>query len=259
MKRLAWGLTLALAACPERAVAERGVSLVYRKPSGEALRSVVDRRLARLKLRANLSEDDSTLTVRLPEGSDVARVKALLAQPAKLEFCAEDAATAARWCERSWPAGVRVENAGRACSVVAATRPELEAALADAGSAFAHGGLPGSAEAWALSSCLSPHVVSAEVHQTPPSLSVELDRAGGRDFAALTTGLVGRRLLIRLDGVVSSAPVVMAPITGGKAMLSTGQRDASALEVLAASLVGGVLPPLVLEREGTWGPPSLRR
>jgi preprotein translocase subunit SecD len=66
-------------------------------------------------------------------------------------------------------------------------------------------------------------------------------------------------LIIRLDDVVRSAPVVRESITGGRAMLTTGALDRAGREVLAASLVGGALPVLVLEREGTWGPPSLKR
>jgi preprotein translocase subunit SecD len=88
---------------------------------------------------------------------------------------------------------------------------------------------------------------------------LEFDRASGRDFAALTTALVGKKLLIRLNGVVVSAPVVNEAITGGKAMLTgSAAQSREELELLAASLVGGPLPGLVLEKEGTWGPPSLR-
>ena len=66
-------------------------------------------------------------------------------------------------------------------------------------------------------------------------------------------------MIIKLDDEVGSAPIVMEPITGGKAMLMTGAKDPESMEMLAASLVGGALPELVLEKEGTWGPPSLKR
>lgn len=293
-------LCLLLVACPERQAPERGLMLVYRKPSSDSLRSVVDRRLAQLKLRANLSEDDSTLTVRVAEGTDVSRIKALFAQTAHLEFCGEDAVVAERWCDETWPAGITTDSAKRACSLLGPTRKVLEAAiladaagdagdaglgdaglgdagLGDAGAfpphgslskrefpkrAFAFGTSDSRASAFAITGCFTPRVVAADVREAgdqPAALSLEFDRASGRDFAALTTSLVGKRLIILLDGVVNSAPVVMEPITGGKGMLTTGLNDRAALEVMAASLVGGTLPVLVLERESTWGPPSFKR
>lgn len=260
MRRIALlGLCFVLTGCPERRPPERGIQLTYRKPGPESVRAVVDRRLAQLKVRANLSEDDSTLTVRVPEGADVSRIKAVLAQAGTLDFCAEDAAVAAHWCEQEWPSKVSVERSGQStCSLRAASRKELESALADGGT-FASGPVGERAEAWSIANCLAPRVVSAQVSQTPPSLMLEFDRAGGRDFAAFTKSVVGGHLVIRIDGVVSSAPVVIEPITGGKAMLTSGLSSRAELELLAASLVGGALPPLVLEREGTWGPPSLTR
>lgn len=251
------GLTLLLLACPERAVPERGIQLVYRKPSADPVRSVVDRRLAQLKLRANLQEDDGTLTVRVPEGADLSRIKSVFAQAAKLEFCAEDATLAARWCRDAWPSGVTTETTGTTCMLRASTRAELDRALPDAGSEVAFAQRP--AGAYVVASCLAPRIISAEVHDQPLSFTVEFDRAGARDFAELTKSAVGRRLIIRLDGVVESAPVVMEPITGGKAMITVGLEDRAAIEVLAASLVGGALPVMKLEREGTWGPPSFKR
>ena len=250
--------SLVLVACPERTVPEHGLQLVYKKPDPGSIRSVVDRRLAQLKLRANLSEDDSRLTVRVAEGADVARLKALLAQPGKLEFCKEDGTVALRWCEEKWPAGLLVEHGGTTCSLQADSRRALEAALPDAGDELAWGLEGARTTAWPIAGCLSIRVAAAEVRDTPPSINLEFDRAGGKEFAALTTATVGRHLLIRLDGVVTSAPVVQEPITGGRAMITAGQRSRADLELLAASLVGGALPVLVLEKEGTWGPPSFR-
>jgi preprotein translocase subunit SecD len=294
-------LCLLLVACPERQAPERGLMLVYRKPSSDSIRSVVDRRLAQLKLRANLSEDDSTITVRVAEGTDVSRIKALFAQTAHLEFCGEDAVVAERWCDEPWPPGITTDSAKRACSLLGPTRELLEAAIladaaGDAGGdagpedagledarraaagatptrgslskrefpkrAFAFGTSDSRASAFAITGCFTPRVVAAEVREAgdqPAALSLEFDRASGRDFAALTTSLVGKRLIILLDGVVNSAPVVMEPITGGKGMLTTGPHDRAALEVMAASLVGGTLPVLLLERESTWGPPPFKR
>lgn len=250
---------LVLIGCPERREPERGLQLVYKKPSAAPLRSNVDRRLAQLKLRANLSEDDTTLTVRVPEGADLTRIKALFAQRGHLEFCPENAIVAGRWCDEKWPSGVIVDSVGKTCSLLAASRAELEAALPDAGSDFAWGKAGSQACAFSITSCLSPRIVAAELKKDQPGLMLDFDRAGARDFAALTTTTVGRRLIIRLDGVVGSAPVVREPITGGRAMLTTGPQQQEELEVLAAALVGGALPELELMRQETWGPPTLRK
>ena len=252
-------LVLVLIGCPERREPERGLQLVYKKPDATPLRSSVDRRLAQLKLRANLSEDDTTLTVRVPEGGDVARIKALFAQRGHLEFCPENATVAGKWCDAQWPAGVVVDSVGKTCSLLAANRSALEAALPDAGSDFAWGRSGGQASAFSITSCLSPRIVAAEVQKGQPGLMLDFDRAGAKDFAALTITTVGRRLIIRLDGVVGSAPVVMEPITGGRAVLTTGVQQREELEVLAAALVGGALPALELLREERWGPPSFRK
>lgn len=252
-------LLLTLCGCPERHTPERGLQLVYKKPNTDSVRSNVDRRLAHLKLRANLSEDDTRLTVRVPEGADVSRIKALFSRRAQLEFCSEDSAVAERWCDEKWPDGVSVDSSGRACALVGSSRKELETALGDAGTDFAWGHLGTQAAAYSISKCFTPRVVAAAPHPDQPSLSLEFDRAGAKEFATLTTATVGRRLIIRLDGEVGSAPIVMEPITGGKAMLTTGVMDREAMDVLAAALVGGALPELVLEQEGTWGPPSLKR
>ncbi len=257
MTRALGAFALLLLACPERRAPERGLQLVYRKASADSVRSIVDRRLAQLKLRANLQEDATTLTVRVPEDGDLSRIKSVFAQAAKLEFCGEDANIAARWCRDAWPAGITTERTGTTCMQRGDTRGALEQALPDAGSEVAFAQKP--ASAYVVGSCLSPRIVSAEVHDQPLSLTLDFDRAGARDFAELTRSAVGRRLIIRLDGVVQSAPVVREPITAGKAMLTVGEQDRAALEVLAANLVGGELPGMKLEREETWGPPGFGR
>jgi preprotein translocase subunit SecD len=249
-------LLLLLTACPERRPPERGLQLVYKKPDSTPLRATVDRRLAQLKLKANLSEDDSTLTVRLAEGADASRIKALFAQRAHLEFCSEDLTVAERWCGEKWPDGITVDSSGKTCSLVGPGKKELESALGDAGVEFAWDSV--GKQAYSVSRCVTPRIVAAEAHTEEKNLSLEFDRTSAKEFATLTTETVGRRLLIKLDGVVGSAPIVMEPITGGKAMLMTGSKDPESMEVLAASLVGGALPELVLEKEGTWGPPSLK-
>jgi preprotein translocase subunit SecD len=256
--RMSLLLLLLLCGCPERRAPERGLQLVYKKPSSESVRSTVDRRLAQLKLKANLSEDDSRLTVRVSEGVDLGRIKKLFAQRGHLEFCAEDATVAQRWCDEQWPAGITVNSAGTTCALVGPNRKALLAALLDAGTGHLAWGTSGThAMGYSVKECFTPRIVSAEPHLEQSNLGLEFDRASAKEFASLTTRTVGRRLIIRLDGVVESAPIVMEPITGGKAMLLTGAMDAQSMELLAATLVGGSLPELVLEKEGTWGPPSL--
>lgn len=242
--------------CPERAVPERGVQLVYRKPDGApSVRATVDRRLARVKLKAHLQEDDTTLTVRLSEGADVGRIKQLLARRANLEFCPEDEPIASEWCRRAWPAAVSVQRAERTCALAADGRAALDAALGDAGVALAFSDDGKAVYAPDLTHCLAPRVTGAEPRDG--ALLLEFDKASGGEFAELTRRAVQARLLIRFEGTVRIAPVVIEPITGGRATLVVGN-DPTDLETLAALLVGGPLPGLTLEREGTWGPPSLR-
>ncbi len=89
------------------------------------------------------------------------------------------------------------------------------------------------------------------------AIQVQLDRASARDFAALTTRLVGRVLLVALDDELLVAPVVQEPITGGKLMGLVREGEAGAKQ-LAAALAGGPLPALELISEKPYGPPSLR-
>lgn len=112
-------------------------------------------------------------------------------------------------------------------------------------------------------SCLSPRILEAEVtadrDTNTPMLNLTFDAPGASDFGALTGKLVRRRLLVVLDGRVTSAPVVMEAITGGRAMITFG-RDAKEADAerLAKALRGGALPgPMTLETQGRYGPPSL--
>ncbi len=257
---IALGL-LTFTSCPERTTPERGIALVYGKPADSAdLRAVVDRRLAQLKLKALLQEDSTTLTVRVPEGVNVERIKKALSRTAKLEFCEEAVPTARAWCAVS-DSEARIDRAGDACALQADTRVRLEQLInaGDAGVPIAWSATESDVTAYALGACQAPRVVSTGIAAGDfPGVWLDFDRPSGRSFGELTAKLVGRRLLIRLDGAVTSAPVVKEPITGGRAMLSVGTDDVDDLEVLAASLAGGALPTLELKREGPYGPPSLR-
>ncbi len=255
-------LLLSVTACPERQAIERGVQLTYRKPeSAEPVRATVDRRLAHLKLKAALHEDDHTLTVRVPDGGDLVRIKALLARTGRLAFCPEDESIAAQWCRTEWHAPVETDRASTTCALAAPTRKDLETALGDAGIPLAYGTDRERAVVYVVheSECLTPRIVGAEVRPTSdgrPMLMVDFDRQGGRDFAKLTLNTVGHRLLISVEDVVTSAPVVMEAISGGRAMITSGGGED--LELLGALFVGGALPALTLEKEARYGPPSLR-
>ena len=245
-----WMLTLC--ACPPRATPEHGIQLVYGKPEHAAdVRAVVDRRLAQLKVKATLQEDTKTLRMRLTDAADVARVKAVMKVPAKLEFCAEDAKAAKALCEDA-RATDRIDEA---CAVRDA-KPE---AFADAGVRLAVQRGPDGVTGFAVEAdCFAPRVVAASFKDGDfPGVMLEFDRASGREFGELTQRLISKRLLILLDGEVQSAPVVREAISGGKAMLSVGALRRDEAESLAAALAGGALPALPLESEAAFGPPSL--
>ncbi|MFT3712577.1 MAG: hypothetical protein QM817_33430 [Archangium sp.] len=258
MKRLL--LVLLFCGCPERAQPERGLALTYKKPDGFSdLRSVVDRRLAYLKLTAKLSEDDQRLTVRLPGGGDVEKIKALLALSGELKFCEEDANFSQRWCEREWPATIEVDRAGdSSCGLASTKRETIQDAVGDAGVTLAFQKIDARITGFALrtGNCVSPHIVGVEQRSDPmPSLMLDFDKQSASDFNALTARVVKRRLLILIDGDVQSAPVVQEALTGRSAMLVLG--NAKNGDLLAAALAGGTLPKLELEKEGRYGPPSL--
>lgn len=256
-------LALVLSACPERAQPERGVALTYAKAetAPSELRAVVDRRLARMKLKAHLSEDRKALTVRVPNGLDLERIKTVLARPGVLSFCEEDAALSRRvLCERAWPDGIELDQAKDSCALASIDRERLqrEVSALDAGVELVFEKVDARVTGYVKKqgSCFDPHVIGVDVQREPmPSLMVEFDKNATGLFNALTARVVGAHLLILLDGEVSSAPVVMEPISGNRAMLTFGRKED--LEVMAAVLAGGPLPGLTLEKEARYGPPTL--
>lgn len=261
-------LLLLLAGCPERRYPERGTALVFRAEDGVGdAREAVERRLAWAKLKVRLSTDGDSLEVRVPEGGDVARVKALLQTPAKLELCEELAEAAVALCDRAPDAGVTLRREGEAgCALAgsdaAAVRAQAQAAgpgrvvLEEAEAE----GPPRYESHYAAPGCLLPRIVDAQPVPVegggPRVLAVSFDDASATAFEALTRRLVRRRLLIVLDGAVLLAPVVMQPLHGGKAQL-TGRWSEADAALLAAQLVGGPVPVLRLEAERAYGPPRL--
>lgn len=251
-----------LLACPERAAPAHGITLVYAKsPDGPELRATVDRRLAQLKVKATLSEDAKTLTVRVPDGDGVDRIKKTLARPAKLEFCAEEKAVASTWCDVR-DADVSPERVGASCALAGASRAQVEAAATsqgDAGARLLFGGHDRVVVYASEKQCFEPRITATSIQRGDlPGLVLDFDKRSGQQFAELTQKLVQQRLLIVLDDRVQSAPVVLESITGGRASLSMGTAvTKDDLEALAAALAGGNLPPLTLESESAFGPPSL--
>jgi SecD/SecF fusion protein len=74
-----------------------------------------------------------------------------------------------------------------------------------------------------------------------PVVNFRFDRAGAREFAAITEAHVGRPFAIVLDGQVLSAPVIREPITGGSGQIS-GNFTVQEATTLSALLRAGALP-----------------
>jgi len=101
---------------------------------------------------------------------------------------------------------------------------------------------------------LSTARVSIDQTTSEPYVSVELNPAGARAFAALTEANVGRRLAIILDGNVHSAPVIRERIPSGQAQITGGFTSEDATD-LAIVLRAGALPaPVQVLEERTVGP-----
>lgn len=251
---------LVFTACPERATPDHGIVLTYEKgENSDDVRATVDRRLAALKVKASLQEDSTTLTIRVPNGEGVELVKKTLSRRARLEFCAEDEALAKKLCTLE-----RATAIDSLCAVIAPTKEGVETLVksvdtnARVGIEDAHGEFV----AYALEkSCFAPRIVATRAITSPyPAVSLDFDKSSAKQFGELTTKLVGKRLIIWLDGEVASAPRVVEPITGGSAMLTVGQTGMSTkeeLESLGAALMGGALPPMSLKSETAYGPPTL--
>jgi SecD/SecF fusion protein len=74
-----------------------------------------------------------------------------------------------------------------------------------------------------------------------PVVNFRFDRAGAREFAAITQANVGRPFAIVLDGKVLSAPVIREPIIGGSGQIS-GSFTVQEAGTLSALLRAGALP-----------------
>lgn len=256
--------------CPKRKQPERGYELVFKKEGD--VRPVLEKRLAQLGLVARITDDEHSITVRIPDlatNGDTSAVVQLLTLPAKLEFCPEAAPVAGTFCDID--AGVEVvaeEGDRRDCALQSPDAKRLLSLTQDAGvsgQVLVGGMVPdGPIRTFvAETECLAPRLMEAEVKPDPNTgrkqLAVLFDAPSAAKFGDLTGKLVRRRLLIVLDGRVQSAPVVMEPITGGRAMISFGLKSSDdEVKRLSLALAGGALPGTVtLQKEGWYGPPSL--
>jgi hypothetical protein len=82
-----------------------------------------------------------------------------------------------------------------------------------------------------------------------PEVQVVLTAPGARNFGAMTTQGVGRKIAIVIDGEIQTAPVVATPIPGGRVHITTGSsrsldpaRLKEEVEDLALVLNSGPLP-----------------
>ena len=87
-----------------------------------------------------------------------------------------------------------------------------------------------------------------------PSVSMSMNSAGARRWAALTKANVGKAIAIVLDGVVYSAPRVNGEITGGNSQI-TGNFTVEDTKDLANTLKSGRMPaPARIVQEDVVGP-----
>ena len=89
-----------------------------------------------------------------------------------------------------------------------------------------------------------------------PAVGFSLASDGGRRFADLTSGNVGRRLAIVLDDRVQSAPFIDNAITGGEGIIRGGFSNQEALN-LALLLRSGALPVSLTFLDGSYVGPTL--
>lgn len=86
-------------------------------------------------------------------------------------------------------------------------------------------------------------------------VSLKLVRKDATKFASITGRNVGKRLAIVLDNNVRSAPVIQERISGGEAMITTGEANPDKAKDLAIVLRSGALPaPVIIAEERSVGP-----
>jgi hypothetical protein len=255
-----WLVAMVVCACPRGPERERGVLLEYAATA--PVREVVERRLARAQLSARVTDADGTLTLRLPEATDPARVERLLARRGAFVLCGEQLEDQRRWCALASAPALRARplEADAGCVLEASGPALIEAALAqqpppigrvlfsaEGGVTTAHAGVD----------CVSPHLVTGALRAAGTSLT--WDATSSRQVAQLTTGLVGSRsrLLLVFDDQVATLEL-REPFTGTRCEVPASSGDDQTSAERLAAVLGGELEGLTLVRRGTWGPPRLR-
>ncbi len=94
-----------------------------------------------------------------------------------------------------------------------------------------------------------------------PEVVVDFTERGARAFAELTSRNVGHKIAIVADGVVVSAPVIQAAITGGTSNITMGAGNAREVQIqtdnLIAALRAGPMPAPVEIVNAVANPPNV--
>ena len=185
-------------------------------------------------------QGDNRILIQLPGVQEPERAKALIGKTALLEFkLVAEGADVERALRDGPPEGTELLYQRR---VDKETRRETRVPFLVQKKALLSG------------ADLSTARVSIDQTTSEPYVSVELNPAGARAFAALTEANVGRRLAIILDGNVHSAPVIRERIPSGQAQITGGFTSEDATD-LAIVLRAGALPaPVQVLEERTVGP-----
>lgn len=222
--------------------------------------------------------DADSIAIRLPKDVDVAREKRVLMQRGAFELTLVDD-TVNPWRGLVLPDGATEESSGfqnRDGSYVTDAfvvfPREREAAMRTffvdnkldrvKVGPFEHREDDGMLRTYWMSGApaiTNAHVLKAnalfdDVHMMRPYVRVRLTSEGKSTFAAFTEKATGKRLAILVDDVVTSAPVIVEPISGGVLMVTLAhdasiKNDKAAqmaeVEELARVLEAGALPAAV--------------
>lgn len=102
---------------------------------------------------------------------------------------------------------------------------------------------------------------TADPNTGTPLVMLDFGSHGRQVFSDVTEQIVGMKLVAILDGTVVSAPVINAPIRGGRASIAMGGANIAAQEHTRDELVKSlriraILTPLRLVSESTLGTPA---
>lgn len=198
-------------------------------------------------------KEGTDIVVQLPglTEADFARAKRLIGRTAQLEFKLLDDEEAGKWTEglsgdlpkdAAGRALIKIDQDGSASYLRADDRetlasfvegrldPEHEVAYSEEGvrkdgrrttesfwrTWYLKKGSPLTGE------FINDARVAVDERDRRPFVSLTFDAAGAKIFCDLTTANVKKRMAIRLDELVNSAPVINEPICGGRAQITLG-------------------------------------